>query len=200
MGTKIARVGDSSKKMVTILRIINDISEQINLLSLNAAIEAARAGEAGKGFAVVADEVSKLAEQTAASLSDINALISESEAHIADFSDEAGNVTAAIGAIVNGVTEINSFMLKVVDELSEEHVSSAEVNRGIEELRKQAEMVNMSTEEQRLAVTDIVKTVTNVNDLSQSGAASAEELNASTEELSGMAEKLRKKTEFFKLQ
>jgi len=75
MNSSMEKISESSAEAVNIIQIIDDISEKINLLSLNASIEAARAGEHGRGFAVVAQEISKLADQTAVSLKQIDQLI-----------------------------------------------------------------------------------------------------------------------------
>lgn len=75
MNLNIRNITTSSDEMSGIVRIISEISEQINILSLNATIEAARAAEAGRGFAVVADAISRPADQTAKSIGEIRRII-----------------------------------------------------------------------------------------------------------------------------
>ena len=72
---RIKRLGESSQEIGSIVELINDISEQTNILALNAAVQAASAGEAGRGFAVVADEVQRLAERTSGATRRIENLV-----------------------------------------------------------------------------------------------------------------------------
>ena len=72
---RIKRLGESSQEIGSIVELINDISEQTNILALNAAIQAASAGEAGRGFAVVADEVQRLAERASNATKRIETLV-----------------------------------------------------------------------------------------------------------------------------
>ena len=199
MNETMIRIQASSSEMDGIVSIINDISDKINLLSLNAAIESARAGEAGRGFAVVADEISKLADLTAGSIKDINRLIKANYNEITGGIDKLNMANSRIGDIVNGVGSINS-MIGILAEIMEGQVrTNEEVNSGAEKLRSMAEEIRTRTGQQKTGMEEIVNVISRIGELTQSSASGAEEMATTAKELSSMAETLNGRVSFFKI-
>ncbi len=122
----VGKLGDSSQEIATVIKLINGIAEQTNLLALNATIEAARAGEAGKGFAVVASEVKELAQETARATEDISKRVEAIQ------SDTAGAVDA-ISQISSVIAEINDFQATIAAAVEEQTATTNEMNRNVAE-------------------------------------------------------------------
>jgi len=199
MNETMIRIQSSSSEMDGIVSIINDISDKINLLSLNAAIESARAGEAGRGFAVVADEISKLADLTAGSIKDINRLIKANYNEINGGIEKLTMANGRIGDIVNGVGSINSMIGTLSEIMIEQVRTNEEVNSGADRLRDMAEEIRSRTGQQKSGMDEIVTVITRISELTQSSAAGAEEMASTARELSTMAENLNGRVLFFRI-
>ena len=122
----VARLGESSSEIATVVKTITAIAEQTNLLALNATIEAARAGESGKGFAVVAGEVKDLAQETAKATEDISRRVQAIQM------DTDGAVTA-IGEISAIIERINGIQLAIASAVEEQTATTQEMNRTLSE-------------------------------------------------------------------
>ena len=96
---RIKRLGESSQEIGSVVELINDISEQTNILALNAAVQAASAGEAGRGFAVVADEVQRLAERTSGATRRIESLVQTIQA---DTNEAVSSMEQTTSEVVSG--------------------------------------------------------------------------------------------------
>jgi methyl-accepting chemotaxis protein len=133
----VGKLGDSSQEIATVVKLINGIAEQTNLLALNATIEAARAGEAGKGFAVVASEVKELAQETARATEDISRRVEAIQA------DTAGAVQA-IGQISSVIGEINDFQATIAAAVEEQTATTNEMNRNVAEAATSSRSIAMA--------------------------------------------------------
>jgi methyl-accepting chemotaxis protein len=124
--TTVGSLGESSKEIGDVVKVITSIAEQTNLLALNATIEAARAGELGKGFAVVAGEVKELAQESARAAEDIARRISDNQSQTA-------SAVAAIEGISHIIGSINDYQLTIASAVEEQTATTNEMSRGVAE-------------------------------------------------------------------
>lgn len=199
MNQNMLTINAGSQQMTSIVNIIQDISDKINLLSLNASIEAARAGDAGRGFAVVADEISKLADNTATSVKDIDGLIKTTDGEIRKGLSGVTDVVERIGRISAGIGEMNGMVQKIAGIMQKQVEMNAMVDREATDVRAKSQEIESATMEQKTAINEVVHSVTRINELTQTISAGSEEITANTDENAKIADILKNKMDQFKI-
>ena len=170
----VDKVGTASGEIVDIIKLIGDIAEETNLLSLNASIEAARAGEAGRGFAVVASQIGVLAKNSADSVAHITSLINEINGLVDDAVNQAGSSASDIESSADLIhTAVDTF-----DQIFQNIQETSHLIEGVVEKINQVDQV-----------------ATNVAAISEEQAASSDEILATSESMLQQAKSISKNSE-----
>lgn len=162
---------EAANRIGTVLLLIQDIAEQINLLALNATIEAARAGEAGKGFAVVASEVKTLANQTAKATEEI----SEQVDGIQGVSHE---VVGALGSIKDAINHVNEYAAAISAAVEEQEAVTGDISKNMHTASQGTNAITSDIGEVGNATREASESANQVLDAAKMLSQESEKLNA----------------------
>ncbi len=199
MTAGMGRIKTSSEKVTEIIKMISDISEQINLLSLNAAIEAARAGEAGRGFAVVADEISRLADETDGSLNMIRSLIEENDHEMSKGIKDSEITVQHIGIILERIGGINERIYHLFEGMQKEKDLSDAMMENTEIVKKGSDEILNSTRSQRISLSEIATSVSGVSNTAQETAVTSRQLAERADSINELVESLNERLAFYRI-
>lgn len=182
---RIKRLGESSQEIGDIVSLINDIADQTNILSLNAAIQASMAGDAGRGFAVVADEVQRLAERSSAATKQIAALVKTIQT---DTNEAVISMEQTTTEVVNGAKRAQDAGV-ALEEIENVSTSLAELIQNISNAARQ----------QAVSAGHVSNTMNVIQEITAQTVSATEQTAASIGNLAKMANEMRESVEGFKL-
>jgi methyl-accepting chemotaxis protein len=183
--TAVQELGKRGEQIGQIIKVINDIADQTNLLALNAAIEAARAGEHGRGFAVVADEVRKLADRTTKATEEIAQSINAIQTETGEAVKRMNAGTEQVKVGVERATEAGDSLGKIV--------------AGAQQVATMIQSIAAAAEQQSAAAEQVSRNVESISAVTKQATEGAGQAAAAASQLSTKAEQLQKLVSQFKI-
>jgi twitching motility protein PilJ len=182
---RLKRLGESSQEIGNIVSLINDITDQTNILALNAAIQASAAGEAGRGFAVVADEVQRLAERSAFATKEIETLVKTIQS---DTNEAVISMEQTTAEVVRGA------------KLSKQSgIALEDIRRVSQHLSDLIQNISNAARQQAVSAGHVANTMTVIQETTSQNTAGTISTSHAVGELAEMAQVLKKSVDGFKL-
>ncbi|MGL4368366.1 MAG: methyl-accepting chemotaxis protein [Spirochaetota bacterium] len=191
MMKSISQMESRSQDMNSIIELINDISERVNLLSLNASIEAARAGNAGKGFSVVANEISKLADETSLQIKQISAIISDNRTEMQNGFSQVSDSSRAMNSVSEGMEEIRRWVSGLSVHVTEQIGTKESIRSEVDQIRILLSTIHGTNLKQKDSVSGILHLLSQIEEGSNSIRMNTDRLSAGADEVAATAETLK---------
>ena len=182
----------NSNEILTVVNVIDEFFERINLLALNASIEAARAGEHGRGFAVVAEEIGKLSDTSAQELGQIAGLLDKNKKDVVTASEVIKDMIGFIRELNEKINNLQTKSVHVLDEIHSEKRLKDKMNDKTTKVEEKSNIIEVSMNEQESAIEDVSTSIEQTNKIVQSNAANTESLRTNADELQLLADNLHK--------
>jgi len=171
--------------------MLSDLFDKIQLLALNASIEAARAGDQGRGFAVVADEINKLSDRSVVSLKEIEEFVRSNINGARESKDSVNTIIEFSGKIVGTIRQLSSLSADIFAHINRQEEIRGDIRTRSGDARQRSREITEYLEAQDIAMKEISKSITSLNNLIQNNTVVADELTGSSRQLADMSGELK---------